>query len=71
MQGHTICENTPFSGLPTVIDKRFAGFNQAHRAAFFFWVLIEANNSYDVTDGYAGENAQGPEPHKGDLVPHL
>jgi len=23
-QGHTICENTPFSGLPTVVDKRFA-----------------------------------------------
>ena len=30
-QGHTIYENTtPFSGLPTVIDKRFAGFNRAH-----------------------------------------
>ena len=29
-QGHMICENTPFSGLPTVIDKRFAGFNRAH-----------------------------------------
>ena len=24
-QGHTICENTPFSGLPTVIDERYAG----------------------------------------------
>ena len=32
---------------------------------FFWWVSIEANHSYD---GYAGGNAQGPEPHKGDLV---
>ena len=32
-QGHTICENTPFSGLPTVIDKRFAGGGRAHGAA--------------------------------------
>ncbi len=29
-QGPTICENTPVSGLPTVIDNRFAGFNRAH-----------------------------------------
>ena len=29
-QGHTIYENTPFSGLRTAIDKRFAGFNRAH-----------------------------------------
>ena len=28
-QGHTICENAPFSGLPTVIDKRFAGSSRA------------------------------------------
>ena len=32
-QGHTIYENTPFSGLPTVIDKRFAGSSRAHGAA--------------------------------------
>ena len=29
-QGHTIYENTPFSGLPTVIGKRFAGAGRAH-----------------------------------------
>ena len=30
VQGHTICKNNaPFSGLPTVIDKRFVGG--------FFW----------------------------------
>ena len=32
-QGHTIYENTPFSGLPTVIDKRFAGAGRAHGVA--------------------------------------
>ena len=32
-QGHTIYENTPFSGLPTVIDKRFAGVCRAHGVA--------------------------------------
>ena len=32
-QGHTIYENTPFSGLPTVIDKRFAGGGRAHGVA--------------------------------------
>ena len=32
-QGHTICKNTPFSGLPTVIDKRFAEFNRARGVA--------------------------------------
>ena len=32
-QGHTIYENTPFSGLPTVIDKRFAGVGRAHGVA--------------------------------------
>ena len=32
-QGHTICANTPFSGLPTVIDKRFAGGGRAHGVA--------------------------------------
>ena len=32
-QGHTICENTPFSGLPTVVDKRFAGGGRAHGVA--------------------------------------
>ena len=29
-QGHTIYENAPFSGLLTVIDKRFAGSTRAH-----------------------------------------
>ena len=37
-QGHTICENTPFSGLPTVVDKRFAGFNR-DTGGFFFFVV--------------------------------
>ena len=32
-QGHTIYENTPFSGLPAVIDKRFAGAGRAHGVA--------------------------------------
>ena len=32
-QEHTICENPPFSGLPTVIDKRFAGSSRAHGVA--------------------------------------
>ena len=32
-QGHTIYENTPVSGLPTVIDKRFAGSSRAHGVA--------------------------------------
>ena len=32
-QGHTMYENTPFSGLRTVIDKRFAGAGSIHRAA--------------------------------------
>ena len=33
LQEHTMYENTPFSGLRTVIDKRFAGSSQEHRAA--------------------------------------
>ena len=37
-QGHT-SENTPFSGLPTVIDKRFAGSSRAHGVAAFFFLL--------------------------------
>ena len=32
-QGHTLKWITPFSGLRTVIDKRFAGSSQEHRAA--------------------------------------
>lgn len=51
-QGHTICENTPFSGLPTVIDKRFAGAGRAHGVAtlgglgstfFFFGSMFKRN----------------------------
>ena len=52
-QGHTICENTPFSGLPTVVDKRFAGSSQAHRVPALgplgstFWIgsYVEACTS--------------------------
>ena len=31
-QVHMMCENTPSSGLRTVIDKRFVGSSQEHRA---------------------------------------
>ena len=39
-----------------------SAWRHAHAGKVLFIYLIEANHS---CDGHAGENAQGPEPHKG------
>ena len=50
-QRHTNFENTPFTGLPTGINKRFAEFNRAHEAG-----ACKGGAGFHVQEGQSRRN---------------